>query len=79
MVRRASGVGPDAVNSKQTAEFFQKARGARACCLSMIFSENRFPLFGIMRYGVACTSLAWITGPVGAPVGEPPSGSSEMP
>ena len=30
-------------------------------------------------YGVACTSLAWITGPVGWPVGEPPGGSSEMP
>jgi len=32
-----------------------------------------------VRYGVACTSLAWIAGAVGRPVGEPPTGSSEMP
>ena len=30
-------------------------------------------------FGVAWNSLAWMTGPVGAPVGEPPSGSSEIP
>jgi hypothetical protein len=29
--------------------------------------------------GVTCRSLAWMTGPVGWPVGEPPSGSSEIP
>jgi len=35
-------------------DFSSNHHPALALCLSMIFSENRFPLFGIMLYARGC-------------------------
>src|SRR5262245_56406034 len=39
-------------------DFSSNRHPALPCCWSMIFTENRYPLFGIMPYSAA--GLAWV-------------------